>query len=247
MLEQALEIRTPDGTCDAVLIRPDGERRFPGVLHLSDIRGLRPAHLDLSRRLAGLGYVVLAPNVFYRTARPPLFDFTPQSGDERTQKRFLELGGPLTPEAVERDASAYVDALAAHPSVAGGPMGVVGHCFCGAVALRTSAARPDRVTLAISLHGGRLYTDTSTSPHLVLPRVKARLYFGHATRDRSMPAEAIDKLTHALDAWGGTYESEVYPAFHSWTMPDNAVYDAEQAERAFEKVRQLLAGLPSSS
>ena len=82
-----------------------------------------------------------------------------------------------------------------------------------------------------------------TSPHLLLPKVKARLYFGHATEDRSMPPEAIEKLDRALAAWGGQYESEVYDsARHGWTVPDSAVYNREQAERAFGKLKELLAG-----
>ena len=57
-----------------------------------------------------------------------------------------------------------------------------------------------------------------------------------------MPAEAIEKLDHALAAWGGSYESEVYPgARHGWTVPDSPVYHREQAERAFGKLRELLA------
>ena len=59
-------------------------------------------------------------------------------------KRIGELSGSLTPEAVERDASAYVNFLSDHESVADGPMGVVGYCFSGALAMRIAAARPDR-------------------------------------------------------------------------------------------------------
>jgi carboxymethylenebutenolidase len=242
MIEHAFDIHTADGTCDAILIRPDDERPRPGVLHLSDVFGHRPAHLDLSRRIAALGYVVLSPNVFYRTARPPLFDFVVTPGEDRAMKRFAELSSPLTPDAVERDASSYVDALAAEPSVAAGGMGIVGHCFSGGLALRIAAARPDRITAVASLHGGRLATDAPTSPHRVLPRVKARLYFAHATNDGSMPQDAINRLTHALEAWGGDYESEVYAgASHGWTMPDKPAYDPAQAERAFEKVKALFA------
>ncbi len=173
---------------------------------------------------------VLTPNVFYRTGRAPMFDFPVKVGEERTMKRIAELSEPLTPEAVERDASAYVDFLATHGCVGEGQMGVVGYCFSGALAMRTAAARPDRIAAAASFHGGRLFTDAPTSPHLVLPRIKAHLYFGHATQDQSMPQEAIDKLNRALQAWGGLYESEVYEgAYHSWTVPDSPVYNQPQA------------------
>jgi carboxymethylenebutenolidase len=241
MIEEEIEIRMHDGTADAVLYRHENGRR-PGVIHLTDIGGIRESHRGMARRLAEEGYVVLLPNVFYRTGRPPLFDFPRRMREERTMKRFAELMGPLLPEAMERDAGCYVDFLAAQDFMSEGPMGVVGYCFTGAMALRTAAVRPGKVVAAASFHGGKLYTDTPESPHLALPRVKARLYFGHATEDRSMPAEAIEKLKQALEAWGGQYESEVYDgARHGWTVPEGPVYHQVQADRAFGKLTELLA------
>jgi carboxymethylenebutenolidase len=242
MIEEEIEIRTHDGTADAVLYRhEDGHR--PGVIHLTDIIGVRASHRQMAKRLAEEGYTVLMPNVFYRTGRPPLIDFDLRADKERTKGRFAELMEPLTPEAMERDAGGYVDFLAWHSSTTDGPMGAVGYCFSGAMALRTAAARPDKIAVAASFHGGRLYTETPASPHLVLPRVKARLYFGHAVEDRSMPAEAIEKLDRALEKWGGKYDSEVYEgAYHGWTVPDTPVYNQPQAERACSKLTELLAG-----
>lgn len=241
MVEQTVASPTPDGMADGVLIRPD-ERRYPGVIHLTDIGGIREASLAMARRVADLGYAVLVPNAFYRTGRPPLFDFKRDPGDARTMARFGELAAPLTPDAMARDGAAYVDFLSAYPWVKGGRVGVVGYCFTGALALRTAAARPDRVGAAASFHGGGLANDTPLSPHLVLPRVKGRLYFGHAENDRTMPREAIEVLERALEHWGGKYESEVYAgAAHSWTVPDSPVYNEPQAERAFQKLKQLFA------
>lgn len=242
MIEKQIEIRTKDGISDGIFFLSEGVGPCPGVLYLTDIGGIRPSYREKARRLAEKGYAVLMPNVFYRTGKPPLFDFRPSPGDERSTKRFAELSGPLTPDAMESDASAYIDRLATYDSVAGSPMGVVGHCFTGAMALRTAAARANKIQAAASFHGGGLYSDAPTSPHLVLPRVKARLYFGHAVQDRSMPQEAIEELNRALLAWGGRYESEVYDgAYHGWTTPDSPVYNEAQAERAFDKLCDLLS------
>jgi carboxymethylenebutenolidase len=241
MVEESVASPTPDGIADGLLLRPD-DRRYPGVIHFTDIGGIRAAPLAMARRVADLGYAVLVPNVFYRTGRPPLFDFKPDFKDARTMARFGELAAPLTPDAMDGDGAAYVDFLSAHPWVKGGRIGVVGYCFTGALALRTAAARPDRVGAAASLHGGGLANDTPRSPHLVLPHVKGRLYFGHAENDRTMPRDAIDTLERALEHWGGKYESEVYAgAAHSWTVLDSPVYNEPQAERAFEKLKQLFA------
>lgn len=121
-------------------------------------------------------------------------------------------------------------------------MGVVGYCFTGKMAVYTAMSRPDKIAAAASFHAGGLATDAPDSPHLALPLIKARLYFGYATNDKSMPPEAIEKLNHALQAWGGKYESEAYEgAFHSWTVPDSPVYNQPQAERAFGKLTELFA------
>jgi carboxymethylenebutenolidase len=242
MLEKGIEIRTADGTADGFLYQADDGARHPGVIHLTDIGGIRPSHRAMAQRLAESGYTVLLPNVFYRTGRPPMFDFVPKMGDAQTMKRFGELAGPMTPAAMERDAASYVDFLAASSSASGGKMGVVGHCFTGAMAMRTAAVRPEKIAAAASFHGGGLFTDAPTSPHLVLPRIKASLYFGHATDDASMPKEAIEKLDRALASWGGKYESETYAgAHHGWTTADAPVYNKEQAERAFEKLTNFFA------
>jgi carboxymethylenebutenolidase len=238
--EEDLQIQTADGMAEAILYRHDTP--MPGVIHLTDIVGMRTSHREMARRLAGEGYAVLMPNIFYRTGQPPLFDFKPHfAGDERTMARLGELSRPLTADAMERDGSTFVSFLAAQPSVREGLMGIVGYCIAGRMALLTAAARPDRIGLAVSWHGGSLVTDRPDSPHLVLPRVKARLYFGHAVNDRSMPADAIDAFDAALEAWGGQYESEVYDrALHGWTVPDSAAYNEIQAERAFGKLTEAL-------
>jgi len=241
VIDENIEVTTQDGTADAILYRDADGRPHPGVLLLTDIGGIRPATRDMARRLASTGYTVLMPNVFYRTARPPLFDFPRTPGDAATMKRFGELSAPMTPEAMERDGAAYVDYLSHHAAVAGEPLAVVGYCFTGAMALRTAAVRADTVVAAASFHGGGLATDAPTSPHHLLPRIKARLYFGHAVDDRTMPADAIAKLDAALGAWGGRHESEVYEkAHHSWTVSDSPVYNPQQADRAFAKLTALL-------
>jgi carboxymethylenebutenolidase len=242
VIEQEIEIETPDGKSDGLLYQPEAGSRRPGILFLTDIAGIRPSQKQMASRLAAEGYSVLMPNIFYRSGRPPMFDFPLIFGEERTTQRIRELSDSLTAEAMERDAPAYVNFMTSQGSVAAGTMGVVGYCFSGAFAMRTAAAKPDTMAAAASFHGGRLYTDAPNSPHLLLPRIKAELYFGHAVEDRSMPREAIEKLNGALEKWRGKYESEVYDgAHHGWTVPDSPAYNHAQAERAFKMLTELFA------
>lgn len=241
MIERPIEIRTPDGTADGLLIAPEKEGRWPGVLYLTDIFGIRKASSGMAGRLAAEGYAVLVPNLFYRNGKPPIFNFPFKMGDERFMKRMNEIRAPLTPEAMDRDLAAYIDFLAKQSSISGPAFGTVGFCFSGQMALRAAAARPDQIAAAASFHGGGLYTDAPTSPHTLLPRVKARLYFGHAIEDRSMSEEAIEKFNRALAAWGGEYETEIYQAHHGWSVPDNPAYNEPEAERAHKKLIDLFS------
>jgi carboxymethylenebutenolidase len=241
MKEEAVEIPTVDGTADGFLY-VDEKERGPGVLFLTDIGGIRPSQREMAARVAGEGYTVLLPNMFYRTHQTPLFEPPVNFADEATRRKFGELKAALAPEAVDRDAAGYADFLASRSGTAEGPIGAMGLCFAGAVAMRIAAAVPERVRAVASFHGGGLFTEAPDSPHLLLPRIRARLYFGHAVEDRSMPADAIAKFDGALAAWGGRYESEIYEgAHHGWTVPDSPVYNRPQAERAFQKLTELLA------
>ena len=243
MNEKDIEIKMADGVCDAVLF-DDGAKR-PGVIHYPDIMGVRPAHRAIAKRIAEAGYTVLLVNEFFRTARGKTFDFAPNfAGDPKTMQRFGELAGPLTPEAMGKDASTYVNYLATLPTVSAARIGTVGFCYSGQMALRSAAARPDRIGAVVSFHGGGLWTGKPDSPHLALahiPKDSVQLYFGHAEKDSLMPQDAIDKFDAALKAWGGKYESEVYDAPHGWTVADSAAYRQPQADRAFAKLTALYA------
>jgi len=70
--------------------------------------------------------------------------------------------------------------------------------------------------------------------------VKARLYFGHASNDQSMPAASITKFEKALEDWSGNYESETYPARHGWMIPGREVFEPDQSARGFAKLMELL-------
>src|SRR5207237_3225665 len=118
MIEQNLEIRTPDGVSDALLVRPESNEPLPAVINLTDGLGFRPAFAEQSRRIAERGYVVLTPNIFYRISKSPVFPFEPDFASDRTRERFAVLKGPLTPADLARDASAYVDFLTSQPFVA---------------------------------------------------------------------------------------------------------------------------------
>ena len=226
---------------NAHLARPDDDPH-PGVLFLMDAYGLRPTIEAMAARIAADGYIVLAPNLFYRSGPspvPPLPDLS--NPDERASlwQSLRPLLAELTPERIAGDGQAYLDYL--ERAGATGPLAITGYCMGTRAGLRIAAAHPDRVAALAGFHGGGLVTDAPDSPHLLLDALQAELYFGFADQDKSMNAEQIAALERALDEAGATYVSEVYEgAGHGYTMADTPVYDEAASERHFRELRSLL-------
>ena len=241
----SLDIPTADGICDAYLARPDDNAPHPGVLLYMDAFGLRPHLRGMADRLASAGYTVLVPNVVYRAGRAPVVEL-PEFINPAERPEIIQSLRPamqsLTPEAAMRDASAYLDWLAASPLTVDGPIGVTGYCMGAALALRTAGTYPDRVAAAAGFHGAYLATDAPDSPHLLADRITAELYFGHADQDATNPTEQIERLDKALTDAGVRHRADVYAgAHHGFTQADTAMYDAEATERHWTALLDLFA------
>lgn len=239
-----VQVPTADGQADAYLVTPDGDGPFPAVLMFMDAFGLRPRLAEMAERIAGRGYVVLVPNLFYRSARPPLVSPEELSDPEQRGAAFGRLGpmmGVLTADRVAADAGSYLDYLGAQPTVADGPVVAVGYCMGGRNALRAIEAHPDRIKALASFHAGGVVTDQPDSPHLSVGEITGELYFAHADHDRSMTADQIKIFEAALDDAGVTYTSEVYPdAPHGFTMTDTSSYQAEGEQRHWTNLFAVL-------
>ena len=236
-----IDVPTPDGVADCYLTKPAGDAAHPGVLFMIDAIGLRPRIEEMADRIAARGYVVLAPNVFHRAGRAPLWE-TPDLHDPDSRGRlFRSLGplmGALTPAAVAGDGGAYLDKLG---ELTDGPVGVTGYCFGGWLGWMIAAAHPDRVAALGGFHTGRMVTDEEDSPHLLAPRVRGEVYWGHADQDQSMTPENIATLDEAMDGAGVRHTTELYEgAQHGYTMSDMSAYNEAAAERHFTALFALL-------
>ncbi|MET8948050.1 dienelactone hydrolase family protein [Streptomyces sp. NPDC004542] len=240
----AVDVPTGDGTADAYLSRPGDGRPHPAVLLYMDAFGLRPHLRSMADRLAGAGYTVLVPHVFYRHGRAPVVDL-PEYIDPAARPQIWERIGPLimsvTPDLAERDADAYLRWLAGSPLAADGPVAVTGYCMGARLALFTAGAHPDRVAAVAGFHGGQLVTDGPDSPHLAARHITGEVYFGHADQDPSLPEEQIKAFEEALTAAGVRHRCEVYPgARHGYTQADTAAYDRGADERHWAALLGLL-------
>jgi carboxymethylenebutenolidase len=241
---RSIDIPAGEGTADVYYAHPERGGPHPAVLLHMDAYGLRAALEAHVRRLAGMGYCVLAPNVFYRDGRSPVVENIEQAiaGEDRSAL-FASLRPRmqrLTPAAQDADSVAWLAFLRSRSEVAQGAIGAVGYCMGGRLTLRMAGEFPADVAAAASFHGGNLATDQPDSPHLSAVNARAELYIGHADNDGSMPPEQMALLTRELAAAHVRHTAELYSgAGHGWTQTDAPVYDRESADRHWLRLGDL--------
>lgn len=238
-MKREIEIRTADGLAKAGLFGADGAASA-GVILYMDAFGPRPALDQMAEHIAGWGYAVLVPDLFYRNAPYGPFDAKTAFSSDKSRAELMGLIGGTTQEMTKRDTAAFLDALTSE-GVAG-PIGTVGYCMGGARALNAAATYPERIASAASFHGGNLAGDAPDSPHWQAARIKARVYVGTAGVDRSFPPEQSAKLAEALRYAEVDHIIENYVGMqHGWCVPDHGVFDPEGAERHWRRLETLLA------
>jgi carboxymethylenebutenolidase len=223
--ESEVQIKTPDGTCDAHFVHPAGATA--AVLVWPDIWGLRPAFRTMGKRLAEAGYAVLTVNPFYRSIK----------GQPASREDAFKYAGTLNANTHVSDAKAFVAWLDAQKAVdTRRKIGTTGYCMGGAIVFRTAASLPKRVGAGCSFHGGRLTTTDADSPHLLIPKMKASMLIAIADNDDQKEPDSKDILRKAFDDAKVSAEIEVYKgANHGWMPPDSQNHNAAAAERGWER------------
>jgi carboxymethylenebutenolidase len=140
------------------------------------------------------------------------------------------------------DTGAFLDFLSAQPEVKGTRVGVTGYCMGGGMVLRAAGTYPDRVAAVGAFHGGNLATDAEDSPHLLAPRMKAKIMVAGADEDRGFDDAQCERLDKALKDAGLDAVVTIYRgAKHGYAPPDMPVYNPEAAERHWSELSALFA------
>ena len=239
--EEEILLTTGDGDCVCHVFTPGNGDAHPAVIFYMDGLGIRPALLDMGRRLADHGYVVLVPDLYYRAG--PYTPLSPKelfaSGD--LMAALAPLMGSTDNLRAAEDSRAFLDYLASRSDVTGTKVGTTGYCLGGGISLTVAGTYPDRVAAAASFHGGRLVTDSELSPSRVVPNIEARVYVAGADYDDGYPPEMAERLDELLTKAGVDHRLEVYTgARHGFTMTDFPVYDEVAAERHWKELFALL-------
>ena len=241
MTHHAIDVHTPDGVIDLHLHTPAGQGAWPLVILHMDAFGIRPALAGMADRLAGEGYAVAVPNLYYRHGAYPPFDPRVVAEEGPEKARFRSMIASLDHAMVMDDTRAVLEALDDAAAVRPGPAGAVGYCMGGGYALSAAGTFPARFVVAASFHGGSLATDKPDSPHRLADQTRAFVYVGAAEIDPTFDAPQAQRLREAFDAAGLRYELEIYPgAKHGFAVTNHLAYEAGASERHWDVLRRLL-------
>ncbi len=204
----------------------------PGVVFYSDIFQLTDPTLRWCVRLAGYGFVVAAPEIYHRREPPGTVLEFDDEGKARGQRDAEQ-----TPVAdFDADIRAALDSTAAHPAVAGAPLGAAGHCTGGHLAFRAAMSPEVRATACwypTGLHDGKLGADPDAGSLARAGEIEGELLMIFGTRDPHTPEPGRDAVRRGLEASGATFTWRLFDAEHAFGRDIGDRYDPEATDQAF--------------
>lgn len=222
-----ISIAAPGGAhFDAYLALPPAGKG-PGLVLFQEIFGVNEHIRSVVEQYALDGFVVLAPDVFWRQQRRIELGY---EGADR--QRGIELAGAMKPAEAALDMTAAVAALRARPEV-GGKVGAIGYCMGGRFAFL--AAATTGVDAAVCYYGGGIHDQLDKAAGIRCP-----VQFHYAERDANIAPAAVDKVRTAMH--GKVAEVHVYPgAQHGFNCWARGSYDAASAALAHGRSLQFLS------
>ncbi len=226
-MSDTIDVTTPDGPMPAHVWLP-ASGRGPGILLLQEIFGVSDYIRRRAEDLAALGYVVLAPEVFWRLGVSEVAN-GPEMLDEA-----MGLLGRLDWDAAVADSLAALDVLRSRPEVTGS-VGVVGFCFGGGLGYAVAAASP--VDALVSFYGSALPDLVNAVPSVSTPSLH---HFGES--DSYIPIDTVERIRDSVSA-GGPVEFHTYPgADHAFDNSDFFGHHPEASALAWQRTEDWLAG-----
>lgn len=228
---ESVEIPVDGSPMRTYLASPRAEGRYPGVVFYSDIFQLTGPMLRITRRLAGYGFVVAAPEIYHRIEPPgTALDF------EADRARALDDSTKIPAVEFDRDIRAALDYLAGHPRVAPGQLAAAGFCFGGHLAFRAGFQPDVKATTCFygtGIHNGKLGSDADTGSLGRAKEIRGKLLMVFGTLDPHIPEEGRKTIDEGLKSVGVDYSINLYPAEHTFMRDEGARHDPEATDQAF--------------
>ncbi len=222
-----VDLTTPYGPMRTNLFRPDGPKKYPGVILFAEIYQMTEPIARTAAMIAGHGFVVAVPDVYHEfTELGEVFAYDQEGTDRGNQlKTTKELA------SYDADARSVIDFFG-EDNQCSGSVGVMGICLGGHLAFR--AAMNDEVDAAVCLyatdiHKGSLGKGMSDDTLARIPELEADLMMVWGRQDPHIPVEGRRLIYDTMTAAETKFSWHEYNAEHAFIRDIGHRYDAELA------------------
>lgn len=219
------------GELPAYRAMPAGGRNLPTILVVSEIFGVHEYIADVCRRLAKLGYLAIAPELFFR------------HGDPRKMTNVQEILSTIVAKVPDREVLADLDACAAWAAKNGGDparLGITGFCWGGRITWLYAAHNPN-VKAGVAWYGridGEVNERTPQWPLDIAGKIEGAVLGLYGGKDQGIPLDDVEAMKAALAKAGGRSQIHVYPeAGHAFHADYRPTYRKEAAEDGWQRMQ----------
>jgi carboxymethylenebutenolidase len=213
----------------AYVARPKARGPHSGLMLFQEAFGVNHHIRNVAERFAAEGYVVVAPELFHRTA---------PSGFEASYTDFpavMPHVQAVTADAAEKDVQSAYDWLKANSQVKAGEISCVGFCMGGRVSFVANSAVPLRA--AASFYGAGIAQGLLDRA----PKLQAPMLLVWGGLDKHITAEHRKAVTDALSAHSKIYvNAEFSRADHGFFCDERAAYEPHSARQAWALTLEFL-------
>lgn len=200
-----ISIPTADGTIPGYRAMPDRGGPFPTLLVVQEIFGVHEHIKDICRRLAKLGYLAIAPELYYRQGDPGKYTSIP------------DLVKALVSKVPDAQVMSDLDACVAWVKASGfgntGKLGITGFCYGGRIVWLYTAHNP-QIKAGVAWYGRIVSAVTPNTPRHpidVADQLHAPVLGLYGGADQGIPNDTVEKMQAALKKAGSKSEIVVYP------------------------------------
>lgn len=219
------------GGCPLFVARPEGRgERRPAILVIQEIFGVNGHIQDTTARLAGQGYVAVAPDLFHRSGEWLTRDYTDPGA--------RELAMQLTEAGLRADLTAALDYLVAQPDVDPTRIGVTGYCLGGRLSYCSAAWFQGRIKAAAVYYGGGI-----AGPLLPLAeQIRCPVIGFFGAQDQHITRDMVATLEQTLTGAGVANRIYYYPgAGHGFFCNERGSFHPQSAEDAWHRTLEFFA------
>ncbi len=234
-----VQVRAEAGNMPAFLAQPTAEGKYAGVVVVQEAFGLNNHIKEVASRLAGEGYVVLAPDLYYREGPAVVgYDNLPEA---------IRLMSTLWDDTTVKDMGAVISHLQQQPSACSDRIGVTGFCMGGRVTFLTACMNP-AVKAAVPFYGGgigsvmQVSERTPKAPLEYVDRLTAPMLLFFGGDDPFIPLDEVELIKRRLAELKKNAETVVYPgAPHGFFCNERDSYRSDAAKDAWARMLRFFA------